>query len=198
MVDKIILASHNEHKVNEIKMILNDIDIVSLSSINELEEPEENGKDLYENAYIKAKYYYDKFHKAVIADDSWLIVESLDGMPGIFSARYASLGTGSPFHDDNLNRLKLLRELHDKPNRNAHFDCVICLIEESGKTSFFLGQTFGHITLKPYGDNGFGYDSLFFSNDLNKTFGEATNEEKDKVSHRGRALKLLKEYLNGK
>lgn len=198
MVDKIILASHNEHKVNEIKMILNDIDIVSLSSINELEEPEENGKDLYENAYIKAKYYYDKFHKAVIADDTGLIVESLDGMPGIFSARYASLGTGSPFHDDNLNRLKLLRELHDKPNRNAHFDCVICLIEESGKTSFFLGKTFGHITLKPYGDNGFGYDSLFFSNDLNKTFGEATNEEKDKVSHRGRALKLLKEYLNGK
>lgn len=197
-MDKIILASHNEHKVNEIKTILNDIDIVSLSSINELEEPEENGKDLYENAYIKAKYYYDKLHEAVIADDTGLIVESLDGMPGIFSARYASLGTGSSFHDDNLNRLKLLRELHDKPNRNAHFDCVICLIEKSGKTSFFLGQTFGHITLKPYGNNGFGYDSLFFSNDLNKTFGEATNEEKDKVSHRGRALKLLKEYLNGK
>lgn len=195
---EIILASHNEHKVNEIKSILNEINIVSLSTINEFDEPEENGKNLYENAYIKAKYYYDKFHRTVIADDTGLVVEALDGMPGVYSARYASLDTGAVFHDDSLNRLKLLKELKNKENRNAHFDCVICLIEEDGKTSYFLGQTFGHITTKECGDNGFGYDSLFYSDDLKKTFGEATNDEKDKVSHRGRALKLLKEYLNGK
>lgn len=195
-MDRIILATHNAHKVKEFKEMLPDFEIVSLDDLNEVNEPVEDGKTLKENAYIKAKYFYDKYNECVLSDDTGLLVDALDGMPGVYSARYASLGQEISFHDDKLNREKLLKELEGNLNRNAHFECVLCLINKNGNVNYFEGKTLGTITNASDGSNGFGYDSIFYSLDLNKTFGKATNKEKDSISHRGRAILNLKSFLN--
>lgn len=197
-MENIIIASNNKHKISELSKMLNKYNIISLNDLNEKYEPNENGTSLKENAYIKAKYYFDKYHENVISDDSGLFVTALNGLPGIFSARYASLGNNNEFHDDLLNRKKLLQDLKIEKNREAKFICVICLIEKNGNVSYFVGETLGCILEEERGNNGFGYDSLFYSYDLSKTFAEATEEEKAKVSHRGRSILKLKEYINGK
>lgn len=196
---KIIVATNNKHKLIELKEMLKDVcELTSLRDLNEITEPKEDGLTFAENAYKKAKYYYDIYKLPVIADDTGLVVPALNGMPGIYSARYASLGLCKEFHDDFLNRKKLLKELENATDRNAYFECTICYID-SDVTKYFTGKTYGHIILpNEVNDtqiNGFGYDRLFYSDDLNKTFGEATEEEKNSVSHRGRAVNKLKEYL---
>jgi len=153
---------------------------------------EENGSTFEENAIIKAKALYEYINNPeyiVIADDSGLCVDYLNGEPGIYSARFSG-------GNDAENRKKLLDLLQDVPTekRSAHFNCTITLIN-NGNSTIFEGICNGMITEKESGENGFGYDSLFFYPELNKTFAELSAEEKNQVSHRANAVKKMKEYL---
>ena len=139
-------------------------------------------------AACQAKDKNQNFDYAVFSDDSGLFVEALKGEPGVFSARYAKA------HDDEANRQKLLKNLKRRKNKNAYFECVICYLKGE-EEQIFSGQTHGTILPEYKGDTSFGYDCVFLSNDLNKSFGEASKEEKDSVSHRARAVLKLKEYL---
>jgi len=185
----IVLASNNKHKIKEFKEMLPEYNILSLSDINYTEEIEETGKTFEENSLIKAKTIHDylKNDYIVIADDSGLCCEALNGEPGVYSARYAGN------HDNQANRDKLRKELKDK-NRDAYFNCTIVVYYPDDTYKVFNGKTYGTITDDERGDTSFGYDCIFLSKDLNKTFGEATEEEKNSVSHRGRAIEnMLKE-----
>ncbi|MGL6187003.1 MAG: RdgB/HAM1 family non-canonical purine NTP pyrophosphatase [Clostridium chrysemydis] len=196
---KLILASNNSKKIKEIKEILKDIPL-SIKSLKEEGidiDVVEDGKTFEENSMKKAKeikeYLLSKGQKdfIVMADDSGLSVDSLNGAPGIYSARY------SGEHGNDLeNNKKLLRELKDSKNRDAKFVCVISLINDKDKEIVVTGEVAGKITEKLSVEGGFGYDPLFFYEGFNKTFGEATSEEKNSVSHRGVALKKLRDKIN--
>lgn len=187
---KIVLASNNKHKLEEFKEILKDFEILTLNDINFYDDIAETGTTFKENALIKAKtianYLKEKnLDYLVVADDSGLCVDALNGAPGIYSARYAG------DHDNQKNRDKLLEDLKNEKNRDAHFICTLCLYFPDDTYRFYEGKTFGHITDKEYGKLDFCFDPIFYSNDLNKTFGEAQNEEKNMVSHRKRAIEKL-------
>lgn len=190
---KIVLASNNKHKVKEIKEILSDIELLTLNDIGFNEEIDETGTTFLENALIKAETV-SKFLKNnnldydVLSDDSGLSCIALDGKPGVYSARYAS------DHDIKLNRTKLISDLKDK-DKKAYFNCTLVLYHIDGKYEYAEGKTYGTIIEEEKGDTSFGYDCIFLSDDLNKTFGEATEQEKNSVSHRFRALKQIKKYL---
>ncbi len=191
-MDRIVLASNNKHKIKEIKEILSNYEILSLNDIDFIDDIVEDGNSFEENALIKAKTIHDYLKSKdleyiVMADDSGLCVNSLNGEPGIYSARYAKE------HDDKANRDKLLKELEGK-NREAYFNCTIVVYYPNETYKTFVGKTYGEITTEEIGKTDFGYDCVFLSKDLNKTFGEASEEEKNSVSHRGRALKeVIKE-----
>ena len=190
---KIVLASNNAHKIKEIKDILNDYEIITLNTIGFFDEIEETGTTYLENALIKAKTISDYLKTKnldydVLADDSGLCCDALDGAPGVYSARYAS------DHDFKLNRDKLISDLKGKDN-TAYFNCTMVLYHIDGTYDEAVGKTYGKIIDEEIGDTSFGYDSIFLSDDLGKTFGEATEEEKNSVSHRFRALKELKKVL---
>lgn len=191
----IIVASNNKHKIDEIKTILTDYKILTLDQIGFSEEIEENGNSFEENASIKAlavRNYINNTQYAnciVLSDDSGLCVDSLNGKPGILSSRYSGRG-------DEANRQKLLSDLQNKSDRKAHFVCTMALSLPSGETFIANGKTFGVISSKKIGCDSFGYDCLFFSERLGKTFGEATESEKNLVSHRYNALLKIKEKLD--
>jgi XTP/dITP diphosphohydrolase len=147
---------------------------------------EETGKTFAENALIKARAAAKALHSPVLADDSGLCVDALGGAPGVYSARYSG-----EHGNDAANRAKLLQALQGEKNRNAHFSCAVALVYPNGKEYVAEGNTYGEILTKESGDGGFGYDPLFFSADLQKSFGIATPEEKNGVSHRYRALQAL-------
>ena len=188
----IVLASNNRHKIKEFKDLLTDYSILSLNDIGYTQEINETGTTFEENSLLKAKTIHNYLKKEhpnyiVIADDSGLCVDSLDGAPGIYSARYAGN------HDDAANRAKLQEELKGK-DRKAYFNCTIVVYYPDDTHKVFVGKTYGTITEDERGKKDFGYDCIFLSKDLNKTFGEATEEEKNSVSHRGRAIEeMLKE-----
>ena len=196
----IVLASSNKHKIQEIgdmfstNQATKDIKILSLRDIEFFGDIEETGETFLENSLIKAKaineYLKSKnLNYMVLADDSGLAVDALDGAPGVYSARFAGE------HGDNeANRVKLLKELENKGDRSAKFVCTLVLMQPNGEYISCVGETFGRITHEEIGNREFCYDCLFYSNDLKKTFGESTEEEKNSVSHRGRAVqKLIKE-----
>ena len=189
---RLIIASNNKSKVTEIKTLLahRAEEIVSLWEAKVDVEIEESGLTFLENAIIKAKTIYEITTCPVIADDSGLEVYALGGMPGVYSARYA----GEPCDDEKNNRL-LLSNLQDKADRRARFVSEVVLYEGKGKLYSARGECEGRILSSPVGKNGFGYDPLFYSTELKKTFGEASAEEKNKVSHRARALEKLVEIL---
>lgn len=192
---KIIVASNNEHKIKEIKAILDGYEVLTLKDIGFTQEVKENGNSFEENAKIKAlcvrKYANCGKYKdyIVLADDSGLCVKSLGGAPGIYSSRYSGKG-------DEGNRQKVLDELKDKDDRSAYFNCTIALSIPNGNVKVVSGKTYGIISQKKIGDESFGYDSLFFSSALGKTFGEASEEEKNRVSHRRYALEDAKKVLD--
>ena len=192
---KIVIASNNKHKLKEFKEILKDYQILSLNDIEFYDEIEETGSTFEENATIKVntikKFLKNKNIRdyAIIADDSGLCVPSLNGEPGVYSARYAGM-----HGNDKANREKLQNELQGK-ERTAYFVCCIVLCNINGKYETFEGRTYGEITTDERGSTEFGYDCIFFSDDLKKTFGEASEEEKNGVSHRGRAIKKMLEIL---
>lgn len=190
MKRKIVAATNNAHKLAEIKSILQDkFDVISLDEAGIRCDPQENGETFLHNALIKAHAAAEFTPLPVLADDTGLCVDALDGAPGVNSARFAG------DHDDAANRKKLLELLKGK-NRKAHFTCVVALLYPDGKILCATGEAHGRILEEQRGEGGFGYDSLFFSDDLGKTFAEATEEEKNSVSHRGNALKNLLQMLH--
>ena len=188
-LERIIAASSNEGKIAEIKKIFKDAEIISMHDAGFEGDIEETGTTFKENAAIKAKTVGEKLKLPTIADDSGLCVDFLCGAPGIYSARFSGEG-------DAANRALLLERLRGAADRRAHFECAVCLYIPDGKTVFGVGRTDGHILEEERGKNGFGYDCLFYSDELKKSFGEATMREKNGVSHRARALKDLMLNLN--
>ena len=184
---KLIVASENKGKIKEIKEILKDkYEVVSMGEVGFKEEIEETGSTFYENALLKAKAVSAALNVDALADDSGLMVDALGGKPGIFSARYSGV-----HGDDAANRKKLLEELKnytDNKDRKAKFVSSVVLYKPNGEIISGDGETRGFIAFSEEGNNGFGYDCIFISDDLNKSFGVASAEEKNAVSHRKRAL----------
>ncbi len=188
----LVIASNNKHKIAEIKEILaNEFEnILSMAEAGIFDDIEENGITFEENALIKAKYVAEKLECAVLADDSGLEVEELDGKPGVYSARYA----GEPC-DDDANNDKLLSEMQNVDNRKAQFTCAIALVRYGMTDLIAKGHCKGEILHSRRGDNGFGYDPLFYMDYMGKTMAELNSDEKNKISHRFKALMELKGML---
>ena len=181
---QLIVASNNKGKIKEIEQIFGKFyEIIPMSKLGFNSEIEENGTTFFENALIKAKTVSNALNVDALADDSGLLVDALKGAPGIYSARYAG-----EHGNDELNRKFLLKNLEGVENRKAKFASSVVLYKTDGTYLEGYGETHGTILYKEDGENGFGYDSLFFSADLNKSFGVASSEEKNNVSHRYRAL----------
>jgi len=198
---RLILASNNKKKINEMKEILKelDIDVKSLENENINIDVIEDGKTFEENAKKKAKEIYEFLLERgdknfiVLSDDSGLAVDYLNGEPGIYSARYAG-----EHGNDKRNNEKLLENLKgvQKENRGAKFICQLAMFTDQGKYFKVTGDVRGSIIEELHGEGGFGYDPLFFYEPLGKTFGQLTSEEKNKISHRGVALKELKRTIS--
>ena len=192
---KFVLASNNKKKIAELKTILSSLlpecEVISLKDAGIEGDIEENGKTFEENSVIKASVPA-KLGYIGIADDSGLCVDALDGAPGVYSARYSGGG-------DQANIDKLLKELENVPDekRTAKFVCVMSAVFPDGRIITARGEAPGVILRERRGEDGFGYDPVFFSTDLQKTFAEASSEEKNKVSHRGRALAAFCKKLKG-
>ncbi len=189
---KLALATNNKHKISEIKKILSGC-FEELKSLEELGidvEIEETGSTLKENAIINAKEIVRLTGMPALADDTGLMVAALDGAPGVYSARYAGEA-----HDDKANRALLLKNLDGVSDRSAYFATVIALCYPDGTCLTAEGKVCGEIGYEEKGENGFGYDSLFISDELGKTFAEATPDEKNAISHRSRALHAMLDLL---
>ena len=198
---KIVFATNNKHKLEEIRSILGEsIEVLSLKDIGCDVDIPETGTTLEENALQKAQYIYDNYHLSVFADDTGLEVDALDGAPGVYSARYAGEG-----HDSEANMTKLLKELGENNNRKARFRTVITLIQKKnvcpcGCTSIkevhqFEGIVEGEIIRERRGGEGFGYDPIFQPEGYDQTFAELGMDIKNHISHRARAVAKLCEFL---
>lgn len=190
-MSKLIFATHNKNKFAEVQsMMPKGIELLSLTDLNFNDEIEETGTSLQENALIKARYIFEKTSLAVISDDTGLEVDALDGAPGVYSARYAGDNANS---EQNMD--KLLAAMEHIDQRQARFRTVIAYINADGKETLLEGRVEGHIAKKRQGGEGFGYDPIFLPENGLRSFAEYTREEKNKISHRGRAFKALLEKL---
>lgn len=188
---KLVFATNNQHKLDEIRKITNGLtEIVSLAEINCHDDIPETADTLEGNALQKARYIKEHFGLDCFADDTGLEVEVLHNAPGVFSARYAG-----PGHDSEANMNKLLQELQDKDNRKARFRTVIALIL-NGKEYLFEGIINGTIAREKRGGSGFGYDPLFVPDNYSQTFAEMGNDIKNQISHRAQAVKKLTTFLS--
>ena len=190
---KIVLASNNAHKLEELRAILSTLgmDVVPQKEMNINIEPDENGTTFEENSYIKAKTIMDACGMPTIADDSGLMVEALGGEPGVYSARYG--GEACVTDRDRLNYL--LKKLDGEENRNAKFVSVITMLTPDGKKTVARGECPGRILTAPQGENGFGYDPVFFVEEAGCTFAQLPAQEKNRISHRARALQSFAEIV---
>ena len=189
---KIVFATNNQHKLSEVKAVAGDkFEIVTLREVGITEDIPETGATLDENASQKARYVYERTGLDCFADDTGLEVEALNGAPGVRSARYATDG-----HDFAANNRKLLSELEGKENRRARFRTVISLIR-GGVEQQVEGIVTGTIATQEAGCGGFGYDPLFIPDGHDITFAEMSADEKNSISHRGRAVAALKRVLDG-
>ena len=179
---KIVIASNNKGKIREFRQILSEYEVLSLKDCNLSVDVEETGETFEENALIKAKAVYEILKVPVISDDSGLVVNALDGAPGVYSARYAG-----EEHDDEKNNALLLKNLQDKKDRSAKFVSTV-VYYDGERTVVGRGEVLGKILHEKCGEEGFGYDPIFFSDELNKCFGVCSQEEKNSVSHRYRAI----------
>ena len=198
---KIVFATNNQHKLEEIRAILGfSFEVVSLADIGCHEDIPETGTTLEENALQKAQYIYDHYHLDVFADDTGLEVDALNGAPGVYSARYAALecvakeSKQAVSHDSEANMARLLKELGENNNRKARFRTVIALIQQ-GKVHEFEGIVNGEIIRERKGGEGFGYDPIFQPDGYDKTFAELGADIKNLISHRARATQKLADYL---
>lgn len=187
----LVFATNNLHKLEEVRDILGgSFRIASLKEIECTDDIPETADTLEGNALQKARYVKDKFGYDCFADDTGLEVEALGGAPGVFSARYAGLG-----HDSEANMRKLLKELEGKTNRQAQFRTVVALILE-GREYTFEGIVRGTILTERRGTAGFGYDPVFVPEGYAETFAEMGSEEKNRISHRARAVQKLADFLH--
>lgn len=197
MVKTVVIATNNAHKVEEIETALDfeGWEFKSLKDAGLVSDPDETGSTFLENARIKARAAHDIAGTAVLADDSGLIVDALDGAPGVFSSRYSGIDG-----DDRANNVKLLQELGAVPyeQRTARFATVLVFIDENGSETVAEGFVEGHIGFAERGEHGFGYDPLFFPDIYNGdvTMAELTQGQKNTISHRGNALRELRKKLH--
>lgn len=189
---KLLVATNNQGKLKEFNKILGELGIecVSLRDMGITADVEETGSTFLENALLKAKEIYKIAKIPTISDDSGLMVDALGGEPGVYSARYA----GEP-SDDQKNMDKLLAKLKDEPTRTARFKSVIAAVFSEDDILVSEGECEGVIIDEKRGDNGFGYDPIFYVESMGKTFSEMTDAEKNSLSHRGNAIRNLKEKL---
>ena len=200
---KIILATNNEHKLSEIRSIFDkDIEVLSMKDVGIDTDIEENGETIFENSRIKAVYVTTELKKknfpfpyTVISDDTGLMVEALNGEPGVYSARYA----GGEGHDSEANMQLLLKKLNGCKNRKAYFSTIVTLIEERASflshMMFFEGRVNGTILTEKHGTEGFGYDPIFQPDGYDCSFAEMGIDLKNKISHRAIAIGKVAEYL---
>lgn len=189
MLKELVVATHNQGKVEEFKVLMKDlpIEIKYLADFDSVPAPAETGRTFAANARLKATYYARKLGKPCIADDSGLEVQALDGAPGVRSARYA----GEEASDEDNNKL-LLHNMKFQVKRTCRFRCALCVAQADGKVMNEVdGICDGMLLHEPLGTEGFGYDPLFWSTELHKGMGEATMQEKNKISHRGKAIRKL-------
>lgn len=188
---KLVFATNNKHKLDEVRKITSHhpVEIVSLAEINCFDDIPETADTLEGNALQKAHYIQEKFGLNCFADDTGLEVEALNNAPGVYSARYAG-----PGHDSEANMKKLLHEMEGKENRKARFRTVIALVW-NGKTYTFEGIVNGTITTAKRGENGFGYDPIFIPEGYYQTFAELGDNIKNQISHRAKAVEKLDEFL---
>ena len=187
---KIVFATNNAHKLDEVRQVVGEkFEIVSLRECGIVEDIPENEPTLEGNALAKARYIYERTGFNCFADDTGLEVDALGGEPGVRSARYATDG-----HDDEANKRLLLERLLGVENRAAQFRTAVALIL-GGKEYLFEGIVRGEIALEQHGEGGFGYDPLFFPEGGDLTFAQMSSEEKNAISHRGRAVRKLAEFL---
>lgn len=191
---KVLLATNNPHKVNEIKSVLENIPQIGFYSLSDFGislEVVEDGKTLEENALIKAKAVYEILNIPTLSDDTGLFVDFLNGEPGVYSARYA--GENATYEDNCIKLLANLNNVHDN-KRAAQFESVICFYVNAAEYYFFKGICSGKIIKEKRGRNGFGYDPVFVPDGMNKTFAELPDDQKNDISHRGIALKKFKSF----
>ena len=187
---KIVFATNNEHKLQEVKAILaGKVEVISLAEIGCEDDIPETENTLEGNATLKAKYVYEKYGIGCFADDTGLEIAALNGKPGVFSARYA----GEPTNSHN-NMLKVLNEMTETTNRSAQFRTVIALVE-NGNYNYFEGIVKGTIATKAQGSAGFGYDPIFIPDGFEKSFAELNPEIKNTISHRAIAMEKLLHYF---
>ncbi len=187
---RLVVATNNAHKLKEIAQIFTEYEVISQRQAGFEEEVEETGATFEENALIKARAACKALGLVTLADDSGLCVNALGGAPGVYSARYCG-HHGS----DQENRALLLKNMEGVTDRSAYFKNASALVYPDGKELVAVGETHGYILSEEVGTGGFGYDPIFFSDDLQRSFGEATDEEKNSVSHRFRGLQALREML---
>ena len=187
---KLVFATNNKHKLQEVRDIVCDrVEVLSLADINCYDDIPETADTLQGNALIKARHIYEKYGLDCFADDTGLEVEALDGAPGVYSARYAGDECNS-----EANMRKLLENLTGKTNRNAQFRTVIALIVK-GEEKLFNGIVKGTIATEKKGDSGFGYDPIFVPEGHSASFAQMSSEMKNSMSHRFRATQQLSDYL---
>lgn len=193
MTKKILLASHNAHKKEEFQKILAPygVKIIGTDDLKDHDEPIEDGRTFKDNAHIKAKFYYDRYHLCTIADDSGLSIHYLNDFPNIYSARFLD---DLDYEHKNGLICKIMSDIED---RYAYYTCVIALLDEDTDLSF-EGMMEGKIAKAPKGNNGFGYDPIFIPNGHDVTLAEMTPELKNSISHRYKAIQGLVEYLASK
>lgn len=192
---KLVFASNNKGKIKEVSDMLAPLgyEIICLKDVGFFDEIIEDGSTFFENSLIKAKTVFDFCHLPTIADDSGLMVDALGGAPGVYSARYSGESA-----TDESNKALLLTNMKGVADRRAKFVTVFTYVDENGNVYQTEGQTSGMIAEQEIGSGGFGYDSLFISDDLNLSFGLATEEQKNSVSQRSRALKKMLEIFDRK
>ncbi|GEP84229.1 nucleoside-triphosphatase [Staphylococcus piscifermentans] len=191
-MEDLVIATGNKGKINDFKVIFPEYNVIGIGELIEGFDVEETGSTFEENAKLKSEAAAQALGKRIIADDSGLAVDALNGEPGIYSARYA--GTDK---DDEANIVKLLDNLGENENRDAQFVCVISMSAPNEETVTFRGTVDGEITHAKEGDNGFGYDPIFFVPEKGKTMAQLSAEEKGEISHRRRAIDKLRNYLKG-
>ncbi|MFH2069391.1 MAG: RdgB/HAM1 family non-canonical purine NTP pyrophosphatase [Candidatus Omnitrophota bacterium] len=192
---ELVVVTGNRKKLKEIQTILSGklLRIRCLADFPKISEPPEDEKTFAGNAVSKAKYYAKELGRTVLAEDSGLEINALDGKPGVYSARFA--GPGKQDADNIAAVLNLMKEV-PMPKRQASFTSVACIATPEGKTFLFEGRRNGFIALKPAGKNGFGYDPIFFLPELKKTFAELSPRQKNALSHRSTALEKVRNFLN--
>ena len=191
---KIVLATNNKHKIEEIKNILSDpkLELLTLNDFPDFPKVEETGKTLEENAILKAKGIYQFTNLLSLADDSGLEVDALDGAPGVLSSRFA--GEHCSYKDNNVKLLSLMENIPWE-KRGAAFVCVVAIAQDLENIKTVRGEVRGIIAHEEKGEEGFGYDPVFYFPELGKTFAQLSFEEKNKISHRAKAFRKAKELI---